>query len=205
MEKSRIGGVFRAKGVLHGDSQRLVRLHCEKGNAQEMIEKVAEAMLADGIAKGRIPANAGMKTRDLLERTEAAMLQEVEDYHMKGGYLTAKGFVSLTGMVAEMAKQWLQGFSAPIPTETIIKGTLSDPEVQDRLTLVALKLKRLVCETAEDDLGRTAMHNGELRTTKLIINDHDLEGLCQRAAVAMFQAFQEPNETNHEIIHGEKA
>lgn len=200
MGESRIAGVFKARGVLHGDSQRLVRLHCERGNAQEMIERVAEAMLAEGIAKGRIPANAGMKTRDLLERTEAALLQEVESYHMKGGYLTAKGFVSLTGMVAEMAKQWLQGFSAPIPTETVIKGTLSDPEIQDRLTLVALKLRQLIYEKGRL-LGGMTDETCDLLELKV----EDIEVLCQRAAVALFQAFQEPNETNHEIIHGEKA
>jgi hypothetical protein len=192
----KIGGVFRAQGVLGADAQRLVRMHCERGNVQEMVEKVADAVLADAIAKGRVPPNAGVKTKDLLERTEAALYVEVESYHAKGGILTAKGFVSIQGLVAEMAKQWLRGFAPPIPTETVVKGTLSDPEIQERLTVVALKLRKLILMNSNvlPDPSLAGYH----------IPEEKLEGLCTSAAVAMFMAFQEPNEANHEIIHGEE-
>lgn len=200
MGNHRIGGVFRARGVLSAEAQRLVRLHCERGNAQEMVEKVADALLATAIAVGRVPHNAGVKTKDLLERCEAALYTEAEDYHAKGGVLTAKGFVSIQGLVAEMAKQWLRGFAPPIPTETVVKGTLKDPEIQQRLAVVALKLRDMIWAAA------TVRDNSSpyVDRSDLVITTDDLEGLCQRAATAMFLALQDPNEANHEIIHGEK-
>jgi hypothetical protein len=200
MGESKIGGVFRAKGVLSAEVQKVVRLHCERGNAQEMIEKVADYLVANGIVTGKIPPNAGVKSRDLLERTEHAMISEAEQYHLKGGVLTAKGYVSITGLVAEMAKQWIRSFAAPIPTEYNIKGTLKDPEIQDRLTIVSIKLQELLKEKGVLSGGMT-----DETCDQLILKTDDLEGICRRAAVEMFRAFNEPNEANHEIIHGETA
>lgn len=201
MTESKIGGVFRAKGVLSAEVQKIVRMHCERGNAQEMIEKVADYLVANGIVHGKIPANAGVKTKDLLERAEAAMISEAEGYHLKGGVLTAKGYVSITGLVAEMAKQWIRSFAAPIPTEYDIRGTLKDPEIQDRLALVAMKLKELLDEYPKTTIN----HDRPGEEEGLFIGEDKVEGFCRRASVEMFRAFNEPNETNHEIIHGEKA
>jgi hypothetical protein len=202
MGNSAIGGVFRAKGILSAEAQKLVRMHCERGNAQAMIEAVAEFLVSNGIVRGRIPPNAGEKRKDLLERAEQAMYREAEEYHSKGGVLVAKGYVSITGLVAEMAKHWLREFSPPIPTEFSLKGTLSDPEIQDRLTVVALKLLEILNEyneIVEHEAGVSAQKIGT------IIIPHDkVEGFCRRAAIEMFRAFEHPNETNHEIIHKEK-
>lgn len=196
--KNPISGVLRAKGAYHVDTQRLVRKHCEAGNAQAMIVGVADFLLLDAMARGRIPANAGIKTKDLLERTEAALFREAEAYHEAGGFLIAKGFISIQGLVAEMAKQWIQTFSAPIPENLELRGTLSDPEVQDRLTLVALKLRELLYRTG------TLMGGMTDETCDLLeLKTADIEGLCQRAATVLFTAFENPNATNHSLIHGE--
>lgn len=200
MGGSTIGGVFRARGVLSAEAQKLVRMHCERGNAQAMIEAVAEFLVSDGIARGRIPPNAGEKRKDLLDRAEQAMYKEAEEYHSKGGVLVAKGYVSITGLVAEMAKHWLREFSPPIPTEVSLKGTLSDPEVQDRLTVVALKLRELIIEQADT----YDPEKKELVTSIVSFDEERLEGICRRAAIEMFRAFEDPNKTNHEIIHKEK-
>lgn len=202
MTKSRIAGALRARGVLGGEVQKIIRKHCENGNSQEMIEAVAEAMLAVGISSGRVPPNAGIKTKDLLDRTEAALIKEVEDYHARGGVLTAKGYVSVQGLTAEMAKQWITGFSAPIPETFSIAGTLSDPEIQDRLTLVTLRLRELIMEKVVplDSVTTGAVVDGKY----LFVEKDRLEGICRQAAVDMFRAFTKPNETNHELIHGEK-
>lgn len=206
MGGSTIGGVFRARGVLSAEAQKLVRMHCERGNAQAMIEAVAEFLVSDGIARGRIPPNAGEKRKDLLDRAEQAMYKEAEEYHSKGGVLVAKGYVSITGLVAEMAKHWLREFSPPIPTEVSLKGTLSDPEVQDRLTVVALKLSEILDEyreTVEHENGAGEVVSAQ-KTGTLMIPHDKVEGFCRRAAIEMFRAFEDPNKTNHEIIHKEK-
>lgn len=200
MTESRIDGVLRARGVLDGDAQRLVRLHCEKGNVQPMVEAISSAMLAVGIASGEIPSNAGVKTKDLLDRAEEAIISAVKRYHEKGGVLIAKGYTSVLGLAAEMAKQWLAAFSPPIPTEVQVKGTLSDPEIQDRLTVVALKLNALLKEKM-----LASEHNPYLdpESHTYIIKGEDLEGICQRASLEMFRAFLDPNSANHELIHKE--
>jgi hypothetical protein len=200
MQEIRIGGVLRAKGVLSEAGQKAVRQHCERGNAAQMIVAVADTLLVEAMAAGAVPQNAGIKTQELLDRTEEALRRIAETYHERGGVLTAKGYVSIDGLAREMAKQWAQSFSAPIPAEFSLKGTLGDPEIQDRLTLVALKLRQLVIETADTYDAETK----GLVTSIVSFDEEKLEGLCQRAAIEMFQAFERPNETNHELIHKEK-
>jgi hypothetical protein len=196
---SALGGVLRAKGALAAEVQRIIRAHCEKGNAAGVTVILAEYLLSSGMSRGEIPLNAGIRTGELLERAEEAILRIVNAYHDAGGVLTARGFVSILGLAAEMAKQWISGFAAPIPVETVIKGTLSDPEIQDRLTVVALKVRQLLL--SEGDL-RGGMTDDTCDALELKVED--LEGICRRAAIAMFLAFQNPNEANHEIIHKEK-
>jgi len=191
MTSPNVSGVLRANGVLSAAAQRTVRLHCEAGNAQAMIAAVSECMLSTAIALGKVPANAGIKTTALLQQTEEALAVLASDYHDRGGVLTAKGYTSIIGLVAEMAKLWLSTFSAPIPTVTIIPGTLSDPEIQDRLCVVALRLRRNL------ELASTAVDG------KLQLDASKLDGICSAAAQAMFVALTEPNETNHKLIHGD--
>jgi len=197
--ESRIGGVLRAYGVLSAEAQKLVRAHCEKGNTQVMLEAIAEVMLAVGIASGKIPANAGMKTKDLLDRAEEAILKEAQNYNDRGGVLTAKAYASILGLAAEMAKQWLRGFAPPIPTEVEVKGTLEDPEIQDRLTVVALKLREILHEK----LRPQEENHLEPEHSVYTLYAQDIEGICHRAAMEMFRAFVDPNTANHELIHKE--
>ena len=195
-----MGGVIRAEGILGAGTQKLVRLHCERGNIQEMVELIAEGMLAKAMLDRRIPQNAGEKTSDLLARAEEAIIREVDDYTMRGGVLTSK-YVPKSGLVAESAKQWLAGFSSIAHTaEKDLGAGLSDPEIQDRLTLVALTLKKILEDKTEPAQVNASL-DPEYHTRVLKVAD--IEGICKRAAVAMLRAFNNPNSANHTIIHGD--
>lgn len=105
---------------------------------------------------------------------------------------------SVENLHAELCKQWIRSFSAPIPETYDLERGLEDPEIQARLTVVALKLREKLVEAGELR-GKARAEEAEL-----VLDLDELEGVCGAAALAMFLAFQTPNETNHQLIHGSK-
>lgn len=189
--QSTLAAILKSSGLRSQTGLRAMNSLLDAGAFVVVTEAVAEVMLSNGIQCGRIPANSGMKTRELCSAAEEAIQHEVKVYHEEGNPLTSR-FISPLGLVAEMAKQWLEGFSLPIPETKSLRGTLSDPEVQDRLTVAALSLQdHFVTQGLLDASGA------------LSVPAEKLEGVCRAACLAVFRAFEEPNATNHRLIHKE--
>lgn len=189
-------GALKGRGLRSLQAVRLMRKLCEAGDVQLVLEAVAAVLLSESLSSGAVPPNAGVVSKDLGYAVEAAIREIVEAYHLDGNPLTTR-HVTTDELVAEMCKQWARGFAPPIADTLSIRGTLSDPEIQDRLTVVALRLRELIIEKT-DPLG------GEAEPTGYHLDAETLEVLCKDAALAMFTAFETPNETNHELIHGRK-
>jgi hypothetical protein len=188
-----ISAVLRGQGLWAERAQRAIRLHCERGNTQPMIEAVASALLHYGMSRREIPANAGVKTKDLLHRAEEGIRRVVAEYHNRGGVLTAKGYVSELGLVAETAKQWLLGFRSPIGGKNLAEG-LDDDAVNARLTVAATRVLKVLHDSS------TPCADGASR----IVDRDDIEAFCRRAAREMFEAFNAPDAEAHAMLHGEK-
>lgn len=187
--KSALVGVLKA-GLHSSRAQNLLRKLCEAGDAQLCIEAGAEVLLSAALLQGAVPQNAGVLSKDLAYACEAALLEVAEAYFEGGTPLVR--YASVAQMHAELCKLWLRSFAPPIPETLTIRGTLSDPEVQDRLTVVALALREFV-------EARCPLYNG-VHTIEL----EGFEGFCHDAATLMFNAFEKPNDTNHQLIHGSK-
>lgn len=193
------------KGVGFAGARKALRRLCETGDAQLVLEASAAFLLDAGMASGEVPHNAGMMTRDLAVATEAALL-DVANKHALGGSVLVPRHASVENLHAELCKQWIRSFSAPIPETYDLERGLEDPEIQARLTVVALKLRELldkyrVVNEHEDPSGNV-IHS--TKSDMLLVPEDEMESVCSAAALAMFLAFQTPNETNHQLIHGSK-
>jgi hypothetical protein len=164
----------------------------EAGHVQRVLEGVAEVLLSEAQLAGRVPHNAGKPSQDLAIATEAAITDVVNEYHMGGNPLTSR-YVPPLGLVAEMCKQWIVGFAPQIPTTFSLKHGLDEPEVQDRLGVVALHSRQILLQHSESIPAPPGV----------FIPEEKFESLCRKLALLLFLAFEHPNEVNHELIHGE--
>ena len=200
--------------------QKIVRIHCERGNHQAMVETTAEVLLR-GHMPSRIPEPVGVKTKDLLDRAEQAIVEVVEEYRSAGGVLLAKGYVGSLGLAAEMGKQWLASFVPEIQEAHPLRQLEDDQELNARLTLVAKAV--LICIAEKTPHGKKLLEGVprdqvlakrkqlyadiiELMSTdpgrSVCIEAADLDGLSKKAARAMLRAFTHPNEEIHRLVHG---
>lgn len=185
-------GVLKALGFEKAKTP--LRRLCEAGDAQLVLEASAEFLLSVAMIERAVPHNAGMMTKDLATATEAALL-DIANKHALSGSVLVPRYASVENLHAELCKQWIRSFSAPIPETYILERGLEDPEIQARLTVVALKLREKLV-----DAGKLSGVYG--KEVQLVLDLDELEGVCSAAALAMFLAFQKPNETNHQLIHG---
>jgi hypothetical protein len=195
IQRRALVGAMKGLGLKHGSLVKAVRRLCETGHAQLVLEATAEVLLSNAILSGAVPPNAGVMSKDLALAVEAALLPVARD-HLQDGTPLWK-YATADHLHAEMCKQWVQGFAPPIPETHSIRGTLSDPEVQDRLTVVTLVLRELILEASDTYDSTGAFESDEVRFSA----SERLEKLCRDAAVTMFRAFEHPNTTNHELIH----
>lgn len=190
-----LASVLKGLGLRNASSVRLLKKLCDAGEVQLAVEAVAEVLLLDSLSTRVVPANAGVISKDLALAAEAALYDVALKYLSSGTVLFR--FVPASSLHAELCKQWIQRAAPPIPQEIVIKGTLSDPEIQDRLTVVALRMRQLLLEQGELSGGMT-----DETCDTLILPLESMEGLCRGIANALFLAFQNPNEANHELVHG---
>jgi hypothetical protein len=186
-------GVLKALGF--EKAKIPLRRLCEAGEAQLVLEASAEFLLSVALIEKTIPQNAGMMTKDLAVATEAALLDLANQHALSGSVLVPR-YASVGNLHAELCKQWIRSFSAPIPETYILARGLEDPEIQARLTVVALKLREKLVDAGE------LRGQARVEEAELVLTLDELEGVCSAAALAMFLAFQKPNETNHQLIHG---
>ncbi len=188
--------VVKSRGLLSQVVQTLVRKHCETGNVTAMKEIVAAVIVLNGMQSRDVPRNVGIKTQEILYIGMEALQRRVDDYHARGGVLTAKGYATTDQLLAEAEKQWLKGWSRQVD-ETIGLGTdKTEEEIRDKLTLVAQRLRDLIMETGvvedvEDDI-------------RITIKGSKLEGLCMRSARQMFEVFNFPNQAIHDATHRDR-
>lgn len=200
IQKRALIASMKALGLKSAPVMRVMRKLCEAGHAQLVLEAAACVLLSKAELEGKVPPNAGVMSKDLAAAAEAALRDVASEYHQSGNPLTPR-YAEVDHLHAELCKQWVQGFAPPIPETHSIRGTLSDPEVQDRLTIVTLVLRELIVD-------KTSPLGGEAEPSGYHLDADALEGLCRDAAVLMFRAFENPNLTNHDLIHtfrGKKA
>lgn len=166
-----------------------MRRMCEAGDAQLVLEAVAEVLLSDAILSQTVPTNAGVLSKDFALAAEGA-LQDVARAYLDEGAPVFR-YASLESFHAELCKQWLAGFAPPIPKEPVVEGWLADPAINDSLTVAALKLRALFFERAKivDDT--------------LVFPADAIEGMCRSAVKEVFLAIKDPNQANHELLHGD--
>ncbi len=197
-------GVGKRHGSASREFQRLIRANCERGDTQNATKAVAAVLLSEGERAALIPTPTGVKTNELLARAEEAIKHVASEYHMRGGVLTAKGYVPRLGLVAEMAKQWLEGFSPPIQTSVDLRDGLLEEELNARLALTAQAVLEELVEVCHNH-GRDevlAMIAEPYEGGVVEIYSDKIEGFCMKAARKMFEAFQNPNEIAHKKAHG---
>ena len=153
-----------------------------------VLEASATVLLLEAIASGAAPGNAGNLSKDFALAVEGSLKDLAQSYLNEGAAIFR--FISVEAFHAELCKQWLAGFAPPISEEFVVQGEVDDPGVQDRLTVVALKLRKLLHE------------RGEVSEDALTVPLASIEGICRSAANELFLAFKNPNEANHELIHG---
>lgn len=189
-------GIIKAHGLRDERTVRALQLLLRVEIAP-VLSSVAIALMDEGIRSGKIPANVGRATEDFLIAASAAIEDLVRDYHMQGNPLTSR-YVEPEQLTEEIWRFWKGTFSSLVHTPEKDMGTgMQDPEIQDRLTVVALKMREIILE-------RTSEMGGEATPVGYFLDADRLEGLCHEAAKALFVAFNNPNETNHALIHGEK-
>lgn len=196
--KPNLAGTLKGVGLRSPGAVKLLRKLLEAGHVQRALEGVAEVLLSEAVLSGKVPTNAGRPTQDLALAAEAAIADVVDEYHMAGNPLTSRHVPPL-GLVAEMCKQWIVGFAPPIPNTFSLKRGLEDPEVQDRLGVVALKAREIILQTSD-----TYDSTGSWESSEVRFSGEKLEDLCRKLSLLLFLAFEHPNEINHELIHGEK-
>jgi len=194
-------------GKLHGSTsrafQRIVRMNCEKDDLVSPLEAVARVLLSEGISQGLIPPAVGIKTPELLERSEQSFWRAAGEYREKGGVLLAKEYVRALSLVASMAELWMASFAPPIPVDVKLPS-LSEEELNQRLTLVAQAVLEEFAEASDHpkkDVLRYVQSGSDV--TLSVIADR-VEGMCKESAKKMLEVFLTPNETVHEKAHGAK-
>jgi hypothetical protein len=193
-------GALKGAGLRSAASVKVLRKLLAAGHEQAVLESVAEVLLSEAIQAGRVAANAGKPSQDFAMAVEAEIVDVVREYHEGGNPLTSR-FVAPEYLVSEMCKQWLAGFAAPISETLSVPGQIDDPEVSDRLAVVALAARDLIRKKADAQPGVAPDGNP---TTIWSLNDFALEDVCRSLSIALFLAFKHPNDANHEIIHGKK-
>lgn len=190
MDDIKIVGVFRAFGLLSKQAQGVVRKNCEAGHAEKMKAAVSYFLLVEGVAKGLITTNSGIK-EELMEKARADCEIAALAYHEGGGVLTAKEYCSIGDLSRATLEVWDRSFSQPLE---VTKVWPMSEEVEHRLTVVALKASQVIAQKAV-----STDYPGKV----LLIPVDGLEGLCQSLARTLYEALELPNETIHELLHGE--
>jgi len=193
--KYSLSSTLKGAGFRSLSAVRLMRRLCDAGEAQLVLEAVAGVLLFEAVSSGKVPANAGSLTKDFALAAEGSLRDLAQSYLDEGAPVFR--FAPVEAFHAELCKQWLRGFPPPIKEEVVVEGELSDPEVQDRLTVVALKLRSLLLERGELSGGMT-----DDTCDSLTLPVQALEGICRSAANELFLALKRPNEANHQLIHG---
>lgn len=203
--RSALGSALRGVGLRSHAGIRTIRRLCEAGDVQLVVEAVADILLSEGVASGVIPANAGVLSKDLGYAVEAAVKDAVNRYHLEGNPLTSRWLDSPDYLVAEICKQWLASFAPPIDKTFSLHDRIEEEEVSSRLGVVALVAREILNQYREitehtDEQGVvTSSPSSVIR-----IHEDQLENICRNLALALFNAFENPNETNHELLHGQK-
>jgi hypothetical protein len=193
-------------GALAAKYQKTLRHGLERRADPEPYLQATANLLLWEFTPTEIPEPSGMKTEDLLARAEEAFVRVAGLYRSKGGVLLAKHYVGELALVGEMARQWAESFSEEVPTSVDLSKDLTKEEIETRLGLTAkadfLELMEAASLDSSNHLARRLLMEStggvlQLPTSKL-------EGLCKRLALRMYQAFQEPNELAHLLVHGEE-
>lgn len=174
------------------ESAKTLSKLCKSGQAQVVLEAVAEVLLDDS----RIPPNAGVLSKDFLIAVEAALLDVAEAYNASWNPLTPR-YASVDQLHSEMVHQWRAGFRKPIPETVSVRNGLLEEEIGDKLTIMAQMMRGILRKACEVTVDATGDSIWVFRAT-------DLESICKEAAHTLLEAFEKPNEANHKLIHGDR-
>jgi hypothetical protein len=180
---------LRGVGLRSLSATKLMRRMCDDGDAQLVLEAAVDVLLSEAVLSRAVPANVGVLSKDFALAAEGALRDVARAYLDEGAPVFR--YASLESFHAELCKQWLSGFAPPIPKEPVVEGWLADPAINDSLTVAALKLRALFFERAKviDDT--------------LVFPADAIEGLCRSAVNEVFLAIKDPNQANHELLHGD--
>jgi hypothetical protein len=194
-----IVGVLKATtGPTSLQSNRLVKKMVDAGNLIEVRWALANVLLGQGMAEGKIPHNTGNLNRELQELCIQGAEIIVLAYRDAGGFLLAKGYCSEHEMVQEMLTQWTKGFASPIPVSVRLADNVDPEEFNARFSLaVQLSMKVLIAET-EKSGTKCIYKSGQVYG----FAEEYLESVVRKVVRSTLRAFEAPNEVNHELVHG---
>lgn len=185
-------GTVKAQGLLSPRIQRIVQHHCDAGRIREMAEVVAQVLYDQALGDRSIPEPTGVRTPELLARTQDGVRHIVERYAQRG-VLCAKGYYPAAQLVMLMLGKWENDFNNAFQHLDSDHGLpdTDDHNFVTRSTVAAQAIRAVLLKK----LPRTP--EGDL-----VLPMSDLEGFCIAAVRTMHAAFTCPEETVHELVHG---
>ena len=139
-----VSGIAVAYGVTHPRTQKVVLAHCKRGGQEVMREVIGEVMLDTAISEGMVPAPIGIKTKDLVERVNHALIELCKNYLHTGGVLVARRYIRLEDLHATLLKFWHTRFTKPLKQSPSVIDGLPQQEVLARLAIAAKGAKDVV-------------------------------------------------------------
>ena len=198
-----LNGVLAAHGAHGAKTQKLARALCDAGRVQEVLIGLARFLVEEGMRKGQIPENAGVRDRELQDIAEQACLVIANSYRTQGGVLLAKGYASEYSLANVMLQHWAGSFRAPVPVTKTLGGGLSPEELNDRACIATLCAKKKLEEMIVE--GRISKGDGTYNENTLSIPPDAVESLLRRIVKATIWAFDDPNAAQHWLLHGESS
>ncbi len=184
-------GTAKAEGLLAPKMQKILQQHCEAGRIVEVAAVVAQVLYDQALQDHSIPEPAGVKTRELVERTQDGVRHLVETYARRG-VLCAKGYYPPAQLVMLILDRWEQDFNGAL--QHLEKGTgLPDTTNHDfvtRSTIAAQALGKMMGKLPRSQEG------------DVVLPMKDMEGFCVAAVRVMHAAFTRPEAAVHELVHG---
>ena len=158
-----------------------------------MQEVIGEVMLDNLIVTKRVPSPIGIKTKELLERVEVALIEACRAYMTQGGVLVARRYIRLEDLYATLLKFWHSRFMKPLKENPSIIDGLPQAELIARMAIAAQGARAIVqSQTKKQVIG------GKMC---FVIEEDYLEPFCMAVANATYEGFHRPDQMVHRMIH----
>ena len=188
-----VSGIAIAYGPTDPRTQKVVLAHCQRGGAEVMREVLGEVMIDTAITEKRVPYPVGIKTKELIDQVQKALVVICKEYLNNGGVLVARKYIRLEDLYATLLKFWHARFMKPLKEHPTVIDGLPQAEVLARLAISAQAARTIVFTQLKKKIidGKVCF----------VIEDSYLEPFCMAVANATYEGFHRPDRMVHNMIH----